>query len=123
MTIFYNLLTFFGRNTVVFLLKNLYSEIVVKQSFGFFNGRFGQFGAIRVEYNQGGRLSCKKFFEIFCVFSFLVAFFFLLAGSLQKMSNFIWLARPSASLASARRPHPPRLRYFLRARFSRPSGE
>lgn len=33
-----------------------------------------------------------------------------LTGGLRKMSNFIWLARPSASLAPARRPHPPRLR-------------
>jgi hypothetical protein len=41
------------------------------------------------------------------------------------MSNFNVLARPSASLAPARRlytelavcAHPPRLRYFLRARF------
>ena len=47
------------------------------------------------------------------------------AGRLQKMSNFNVLARPSASLAPARRlhtelaecAHPPRLRYFLRARF------
>jgi len=38
---------------------------------------------------------------------------------LQKMSNFNVLARlaPLGSLAPARRPHPPRLRYFLRARF------
>ena len=27
---------------IVFVLKNLYSVIVVKLSFGFFNGRFGQ---------------------------------------------------------------------------------
>jgi len=41
-----------------------------------------------------------------------VAFFFLLAGRLQKMSNFNVLARLAqlGSLAPARRPHPPRLR-------------
>ena len=55
------------------------------------------------------------------------------AGRLSKMSNFIWLARPSASLAPARRPpqpsprlrragHPPRLslsRWMARLFFAR----
>ena len=43
--------------------------------------------------------------------------FKIFAGGLSKMSNFLLLARPSASLAPARRPHPPRLRSFLRAKF------
>jgi len=46
----------------------LYRVIVVNHSNRFFSGRIGQSEAIRVDYNQCGHLSYKKFFKIFAFF-------------------------------------------------------
>ena len=48
------------QEALVFDVETLYILIVLNFfRIAFFNGRFGQFGAIRVEYNQNGHLSYR----------------------------------------------------------------
>ena len=65
------------QETLVFDVETLYILIVLNFfRIAFFNGRFGQFGAIRVEYNQNGHLSYRTLKKFFKIFAFFLLFFF-----------------------------------------------
>ena len=70
------------QETLVFDVETLYILIVLNFfRIAFFNGRFGQFGAIRVEYNQNGHLSYRT---LKSSLKFLRFFFKIQADSFRR---------------------------------------